>query len=245
MLVKYTMKVLITGTSSGIGDGLSRYLSSSNHAVYGMSRRENMRLKRCKDYYHFLTDLLDAKKIKVSVGQIAKHEKKFDLLVLNAGVLGEFGDMHEIPTKTMKSVMDINLWANKDLLDAFYAAGVHFTQIVAISSGAAVNGNRGWNAYALSKAALNMMVQLYASEMPNTHVSALAPGLVDTSMQAYVTSLNSDARFPSLDRLRAASGTDQMPCPLELAPTLLRAMQRLKDHFPSGSFADLRTMDLD
>lgn len=238
------MKVLITGTSSGIGDGLSRYLSSRNHVVYGMSRRENMRLKKCKDYFHFTTDLLDVKNINKSVAQIAKHEKSFDLLVLNAGVLGEFGDMHEISTQSMKSVMDSNLWANKDLLDAFQDAGMHFEQIVAISSGAAVNGNRGWNAYALSKAALNMMVQLYASEMPNTHVSALAPGLVDTSMQAYVATLSSDERFPSLDKLREARGTDQMPRPLDLAPKLLEAIDVLKANYPSGSFADIRSMEI-
>jgi len=237
-------KIIITGTSSGLGDGLARYLSSRNHQVYGISRKDNAKLRKCASYHHVFADLTERNALENVMKPIFKAEKEWDLLVLNAGVLGEIGDMHEVSAASMKSVMEINLWANKYLMDLLIKADVKVHQVVAISSGAAVNGNRGWNAYSLSKAALNMMIQLYAQELPETHFSALAPGLVDTDMQAHIVSVKSDARFPSFDQLRAARGTDQMPRPLELAPKLLEAMDALKTNYPSGSFADIRTMEI-
>ncbi|MDA3911706.1 MAG: SDR family NAD(P)-dependent oxidoreductase [Bacteroidales bacterium] len=237
-------KILITGTSSGLGDGLARYLSSRNHLVYGLSRKDNAKLRKCKSYHHVYADLTDRNAMQNALKPVLEANPEWDLIVLNAGVLGEIGDMHEVSTESMKSVMEINLWANKYLLDFLIKSNVKFHQLVAISSGAAVNGNRGWNAYSLSKAALNMMMQLYAQELPETHFSALAPGLVDTDMQAHIASLESDERFPSLDKLRAARGTDKMPRPLELAPKLLEAMDALKTKYPSGSFADIRSMEI-
>ena len=54
----------------------------------------------------------------------------------------------------------------------------------------------GWNGYALSKAALNMMMKLYAAERPGTDFSALAPGLVDTAMQEAMRQQPADPLFP-------------------------------------------------
>jgi NAD(P)-dependent dehydrogenase (short-subunit alcohol dehydrogenase family) len=237
-------KILITGTSSGLGDGLARYLSSRNHTVYGISRNDNAKLRKCASYHHVFGDLTKRNAMENVLKPVLDTNSEWDLLVLNAGVLGEIGDMHEVSTESMKSVMEINLWANKYLLDFLIKSEVKVKQVVAISSGAAVNGNRGWNAYSLSKAALNMMMQLYAQELPDTHFSALAPGLVDTEMQAHIATLESDERFPSFDRLREARGTDKMPRPLELAPKLLEAMDALKANYPSGSFADIRSMKI-
>lgn len=64
--------------------------------------------------------------------------------------------------------MDINVWANKLIIDDLAARHVAPRRIVLISSGAGVVGNHGWGAYALSKAALNMLAQLYAHELPST-----------------------------------------------------------------------------
>ena len=84
-------------------------------------------------------------------------------------------------------------------------------QVIAISSGASQSGSRGWNGYSLSKAALNMLVKLYAGERPETHFTSLAPGLIDTAMQDYLTNLPEDSRYAPLEVLKAAKGTPKMP----------------------------------
>ncbi|MFP4663683.1 MAG: SDR family NAD(P)-dependent oxidoreductase [Bacteroidales bacterium] len=235
---------LITGSSSGLGDGLTRYLVSKNTFVGGISRSENEHVKHSELYRHFSIDLGNESEVREKLPGVLKlYTSGMDLLVLNAGVMSEPADMSETSLEEMKSVMDINLWANKLILDAVIRSEIPVKQVVAISSGAAIKGNRGWNAYAISKAALNMLIQLYAKEMPDTHLSALAPGLVDTAMQAYIASLPEDERFPGFNRLRKARGTSEMPKPLELAPRLVNAAQDLYDKYPSGSFADIREMD--
>ena len=78
--------------------------------------------------------------------------------------------------------MKINVWSNKVICDWLLKSIPEIYQIVFMSSGAAVNGNRGWGSYSLSKATLNMLAKLYAAEAKQTHFSALAPGLVDTAI---------------------------------------------------------------
>ena len=46
--------------------------------------------------------------------------------------------------------MELNVWANKELIDTL-ALHAKVKQIVGISSGAAINGSKGWGSYSLSK----------------------------------------------------------------------------------------------
>ena len=156
-------------------------------------------------------------------------------------MLGTIADMRDTPVDDLRCMMDVNVWANKVLLDTLSGMGIEITQVIGASSGASVNGNRGWAGYALSKAALNMLLKLYASEMPETHFCALAPGLVDTAMQDYLCDEVGDAKFVSLEGIRAARNTSKMPTPEAVAPTLLAAFDKVRD-LPSGSFADLRKL---
>ncbi len=92
---------------------------------------------------------------------------------------------------------------------------------------------------------LNMLIKLYAAERPDTHFAALAPGLVETGMQAYVRTLPTDARFPTVARLKQAHGTQSMPSPETAAALVIRAMERLRDPkagFKSGEFQDIRNL---
>ena len=90
-------------------------------------------------------------------------------------MLGSLGDMSEAQLDDLKRVMDVNVWSNKTVLDALFARAFPVKQVVTISSGAAVNGNRGWRGYSISKAALNMLTRLYAAENPDTHFCARWP----------------------------------------------------------------------
>ena len=109
---------------------------------------------------------------------IQNHE--FDIVILNAGILGEIRILNHTNLTEIKDVMELNVWANKEIIDAIssYASA---KQIIGISSGAAVNGTKGWGAYSLSKSTLNMLLKVYANELPQIHFSALAPGIIKTT----------------------------------------------------------------
>src|SRR5699024_6470024 len=136
---------------------------------------------------------------------------------------------------------DLNVWANKLILD-WFASRLAPRQIVLISSGASVNGNRGWGSYALSKAALNMLAQLYAHDLPDSHLVALAPGLIHTAMQDHINDTADTEAFPSVKRLKQARGTATMPGPRAVADTIAQALPTLREQYPSGAFVDIRDL---
>lgn len=229
--------ILITGVSSGIGSGLLNYYLNAGHHVYGISRRE---VKIDSEYFHFAKlDLAEVDRIGETVINFLEGVNSLELIVLNAGVLPSFGDMKDTSLTDIDYTMQVNVWANKVLLDCLLLTVPHIKQVIGISSGASQSGSRGWNAYALSKATLNMLLALYAAENPKIHFTALAPGLVDTAMQDYINQLEPSSIYPTLQRLQSARGTPDMPQPAEVAPRLARAFEQVMS-MPSGQYIDVR-----
>ncbi len=234
--------VFITGVSSGIGAGLAAYYLEEGWEVLGCSRREPVWFTR-QDRFHFVScDLSCFSQIPEAMEKLFDGFGRCDLAILNAGVLSRFGDLQSVSIEECQRVMDINLWSNKAVLDWLISSSIALQQVVTISSGAAVNGNRGWNAYSISKAALNMLTRLYAGEAPDIHFTALAPGLVDTAMQEKLCNLPQDDRFPTLDSLRSRRGTAEMPNAEQLAPRLASAISEFPMRVESGQFIDIRKL---
>ena len=231
--------IFITGNSSGLGYGLTRAYLQRGETVYGCSR-SGCRGLEGKLFDH-QCDLANLEQIPDQLDRFLGRLQQLDLVILNAGVLGDIGDLHETPLANIQNTFDINVWANKIILDWLHAQTFQLSQIVLISSGAAVNGNRGWNGYALSKATLNMMTMQYAHEFPGTHMTAFAPGLVHTSMQDTLCNEVDASKFPSINALKSALGTDAMPEPEAAGELIAKAFDQLS-RYPSGSFIDLRKM---
>lgn len=232
--------ILITGVSSGIGRSIAAESLRRGAAVFGLSRRRPDDLSAQDRFTFQCADLRRTSDIPAAVGNLLHEAADLDLVVLNAGILGPFGDVIEQPLDAMQDVMTVNVWANKVILDALFARGEPIRQVVTISSGASVNGNRGWGGYSISKAALNMLTRLYARERPETHFCALAPGLVDTAMQDHLCALPQDERYPALDVLRSKRDTPDMPDAEELAPRLIEVFAKLPSLVESGDYADIR-----
>lgn len=231
--------VLITGHSRGLGHGFAAACLARGWTVHGLSRHPASGLAGA--LREVTCDLADPAAIAPALTRLLDGVDALDLALLNAGVLGPIADLAETPVAELEAVMRVNVWANKHLLDWLLARSLPVAQVVLLSSGAAVRGNRGWGAYALSKATLNMLAQLYAHEFPHGQLLALAPGYVDTGMQAVLCDpeQTDGERFPSLQRLRAARGTDAMPDPRTAAERILDLLPGLADR-PSGSFVDVR-----
>lgn len=231
--------LLITGVSSGIGLGLTRAALARGDQVYGLARHAPD-LGKAENFRFVACDLSKPKEIPSALRRLLSGVEAIDMVILNAGVLGPFGDLAEQSLEEMQRVMQVNVWANKVLLDVLFKGELKVRQVIGISSGAAIEGHRGWGGYAISKAALNMLLSLAACEHSATHFCALAPGLVDTAMQDQLCSHPPDPRFPSLERLRARRGTENMPTSDEVAGPLLDVMERAPELAPSGGYLDLR-----
>lgn len=237
------MYILITGTSSGIGNALALEYLKKDHTVFGISRRLNDNLKPYNNYQHISLDLSVLSKIEESLIKHFSKIKNLDIVLLNAGILPEINDMKGTSVDEIKKVMDVNVWSNKIIIDTLIKQVSSIHQIIAISSGAAVSGSRGWNAYSLSKATLNMLIDLYSKEIKETHFIALAPGVIDTAMQDYIYNLPETKFYPVVKKLRSMKGTEDMPEAFNISSRLVKAIE-LAMKYESGSFIDIREMEI-
>lgn len=229
-------KAFITGNSGGLGKGLTEMLLTKGYRVYGCSRRGCQLAGDIEDIY---CDLADFDSIPVSLEQLLGKVERLDLVILNAGMLGPIKNMSQTSVDELQKIMDLNVWSNKLVMDWLLQSGIQIKQMLLMSSGAAVLGNKGWGGYALSKAALNMLARLYAHEFPETQINAIAPGLIETKMTDYLCDSADKAQFPALQRIQQARGTATMLSPSEAADRIFQSLDPLKE-FESGSFVDIR-----
>lgn len=231
------MNVLITGSRSGLGYALAEYYLAKGADVFGLSRH---RPENADRYRFTKCDISDFSAVPSVLSTLLEGVASLDLVVLNAGTLGRIQDMSRCSMEELKAQMDTNLWANKVILDYLIAQPVAVDQIIAISSGASQSGALGWNGYSLSKAALNMMMKLYANEMQQTHLCALAPGLVDTPMLGSILNGEHDTeRYTTVERLRQSKADGLVLAPAECAALIDAKRPKIKT-FPSGEYIDIR-----
>ena len=228
--------ILITGVSSGLGEALVEAYLAQGDAVYAIGRQIPKRFENNPHFFFFPYDLSDTFMIKSTLKEFLEH-RSFTTVILNAGVLGEINTLNNIETSHIKEVMDINVWANKEIIDTLGAHSM-VQQIIGISSGAAVNGSKGWGAYSLSKSALNMLLKVYAKELPDIHFTSLAPGIIKTAMVEHIIEEVDDTLFPSAKTLKEA----YIQTPQEAAQKLIALSPKLLA-YESGSFLDVRTME--
>ncbi|MRI82817.1 MAG: alcohol dehydrogenase [Nitratiruptor sp.] len=231
------MGIFITGIGSGLGKALAKEYVDAGKEVYALGRHLPPELQDRPNCHFVSIDLAAHERIPEALEMVFGERDEVDLAILNAGRLGPIRDMDEVSLREIESVMDLNVWANKVILD-WFKKRLNVRQIVAISSGASVSGARGWNGYAISKAALNMLIKLYAAEMPQSHLSALAPGLIDTPMMEWILTHADPERFPVVKRL----ANSPRHSPEEGARLLIDIFPRLLE-YPSGSYLDVRSLD--
>ena len=223
--------ILITGCSSGLGLALSKYYLKKEYKVYGISR--NKPEINDKNFIHRSFDLSQISKIKKELSDFIKDINTLETVFLNAGMLGKIKILEELSIDEMKEIYSLNVYANKELLDILMQMKVK--NILVISSGASKTGYKGWGSYSLSKAGVNMLVNLYSNEMTNTKIIALAPGVIKTPMTDYIRFEIDGDIFSSAKKLN--EGTVQTPDETAIKIDIL--INKI-DNFPTGSYIDVR-----
>jgi NAD(P)-dependent dehydrogenase (short-subunit alcohol dehydrogenase family) len=113
---------------------------------------------------------------------------KLDVLLANAALLGTLSPLGHIDPKTFEQVIAVNVTANWRLirsLDPLLRAS-DAGRAIFVTSGISRRVVPYWGAYAASKAALDMMVGIYAAENDHTklRVNLYNPGPTRTAMRA-------------------------------------------------------------
>jgi benzil reductase ((S)-benzoin forming) len=232
------MNILITGTSSGLGFALAKEYLDNGSVVYGISRSFNDRLKDYEDYHHLSHDLFELNDLPVKLKGFLKDINVLDLVVLNAGVYPNSSNMRKTSVDEVSGIMRVNVWANKVIIDTLMETVADIYQVVAITSGSIINNARSLHIYSLSKSALNSLIKFYSEEIPKTHFTALAPGIINSGLQEYISRLPEDRYCPVIRKLQMMRRTGKMTDPRFAANYLVEAMGTVLQE-ESGSFIDV------
>jgi len=207
--------VLITGANRGLGLGfVKQYLQDGWYVlacVRDIERSKNLKILMETNKANLQLEVLDISNEK-SIGQFIKRIKntnfKFDVVINNAGIClnEDFGNYTSKTFETTFNVNTIGVALFSQAIQLFIKAG---GKLINISSGMGstelnINPTAGLDAYAMSKAALNIFTKRLASKIQfkNITVVALSPGWVKTDMGGEEAPLNvEDAIFKLVDTI--------------------------------------------
>ena len=138
---------------------------------------------------------------------IASRWGRLDGFVANAGQLGQMAPMPHIDPEIFERTIDINLvsiWHQIAAFDELLRQSVA-GRAVLVSSSVAHGGRAFWGGYAVSKAGLEAMGRVWASESEKTglRINMLNPGGTKTAMRAAFPGENTDI-LPSPDAIAPA-----------------------------------------
>jgi len=234
--------VLITGVSRGLGRALAETALERGLAVTGMGRHCCPVLGQHAAFGFIRADLAALERIEGVLRQGLDAGSGPDIVILNAGIIGPLGSSGKVSVGEIESVLGINTMANKVIIDTLMKRESRPSQIVGISSGAAFNGSGGWLAYSMSKAALNLLLRVYAHEFPETHFAAVAPGIVRTAMTESVRAQPRDERFAANERIGKAFDEGRVMTPESASNRFWDLLPAIGSQ-PSGAYVDVRNLD--
>ncbi|HNB25830.1 MAG TPA: SDR family NAD(P)-dependent oxidoreductase [Alphaproteobacteria bacterium] len=187
---------LVTGASRGIGRAVARRYAQEGADLI-LTARTVGALEELDDEIRAIngkTSLLVPLDLKTfdAIDQLGAglYERfgKLDVLVGNAGVLGQMSPLTHTEPKFWQEAIDVNLTANWRLIRSLdpLLRQSEAGRAIFVTSGAARGPRAYWGAYAVSKAALEMLVGIYAQESQQGKVRAnlIDPGRTRTRMRA-------------------------------------------------------------
>ena len=180
-------KVIVTGTSRGIGYEMVQLFVDAGYQVLALSRNpvpiSSIQLDGCTIFPFDITDSKDIDKIS---NFVKENWKQVDVLINNSGTLINKPFKETTPAE-FKRVYDVNVFGAAALTQAMLPFMKKDGHVVNISSMGGIQGSvkfPGLSAYSSSKGALITLTELLAEEYKETGPSfnVLALGAVQTQM---------------------------------------------------------------
>ena len=184
----------MTGANRGIGIAIAKAYAAEGARCVLAGRNVAALEKTAKEIGSGATvlkmELDKPDSVRAAARSFAAAHPKLDILVANGAVLGARKPMVDYPFDTWLEAFQVNVHANLLLLQGFDAllrksdAG----RVIMVSSGAGRIPRAGGGSYAVTKAALEMMAQVYSAEVAGTaiKVNMVNPGPTRTTMRAAV-----------------------------------------------------------
>jgi benzil reductase ((S)-benzoin forming) len=240
-----TAAAIVTGHSRGIGQAMAERLLMRGVRVLGISRHRNPDLAgRFPGLSEHSVDVSDANALQqwIGSGALGEFVKGYETPILanNAGVLQPIGATETQDVAIVSRTVAVNVGAVFALTAAFVQATATSParRVMHVSSGAGRKPYAGWSIYCATKAAVDHHARCVALDRtPNLLIASVAPGVVDTDMQAEIRA-STDDRFPDRPRFVALHRDKALPSPEQTGGKLVEYL--LSEVFGREPVFDLR-----
>lgn len=173
---------VITGTSRGIGEGVSRYFLSQGHIVEGCSRSDAPISD--PNYAHTQVDVSDEGQVSAWIRSIKKKHSGIDVVINNAGLAPAATSAMMTTGDTIRNVIHTNIMGT--MIVAREAAKVMISKksgrIINVSSMAVGLHEEGTSVYSASKSAVVEFTRIMAKELATLGITCnvIAPSMIKT-----------------------------------------------------------------
>ncbi len=245
--------IIVTGASRGLGAAMAEQLLLPGHVLLCISRHINdalgsKALAAGAQLEQWPRDLADPAAV---AGQVERwlgafEATRFDgaTLINNAGAIGRVGPIDECPNAELSSALRVGLEAALLLCAAFLRATRDWRaqrKLLNISSGLGRRAMAGSAVYCAAKAGMDHFSRAVALDEAHrgsgTRIVSLAPGIIDTDMQAQLRASGASG-FPDQGQFLAMKAQGQLATPHAAAARVLAYLQRAD--FGNQPVADLR-----
>lgn len=187
--------VLVTGGGRGIGRAVVSLFANAGAKVAFCARSEGERLGVANEVAAsgatvraFSANIASHREVLRMVSEIMSQWGKIDILINNAGVLGSKKPLATYPPETWDEVIRINVNGTFYVTQAVVREMIPARSgtIISVSSSVGRKGRASWGAYAVSKFALEGMMQTLVEEVDRfgIRVITLNPEATRTQMRA-------------------------------------------------------------
>lgn len=243
------MKAILTGHSRGLGAALAADLIGRGIPTLGLARRGHAELGATQGnlFTQVEIDLGDDEALAAWLSGDALRRfignVKTILLINNAGTVQPVGPSESQAPAAIAQAVSLNVAAPLMLFAALAALRQQAElRAVHISSGAGRKAYAGWNIYCATKAALDHHARAVIEDKgPGIKICSLAPGVIDTDMQAEIRG-SAEADFPLLADFIAMKRDGALAKPADTAAKLIRYL--LSPQFGSEAVADIRQVTI-
>lgn len=177
------MKILISGSSSGIGRAITEKLLDQGHTVVGLARNHQKFQPAVERYIPYSVDFSKTKELPHGLNQIYRNHPLIDIIICSAGY-GQFGELEQFSYTDMQRLMDVNFLSQAMLIKTWLPTmkKQNSGKVIVVGSEAALQGTSKGSLYCASKFALRGFCQSLRAECKRSSiaVSLINPGFVQT-----------------------------------------------------------------
>ena len=241
---------ILTGASRGMGLAMAEQLLQPGQHLLCISRRSNAGLasRNGATLEQWQHDLADAAPLAARLGQWLRQQSGTPwasaTLINNAGTLAQLAPLRDADANDLAQALRVGLEAPMQLTAAFLGATRDWPglrRVLNISSGLGRRAMAASAAYCAAKAGMDHFSRCVAldeaSQANGARICSLAPGVIDTDMQAQLRGADTGA-FADQEAFANLYRNKQLTSPSNAAARVLAYLER--QDFGSEPVADVR-----